>query len=123
MLCFNHQNTQAIALCAGCLKSVCSECRCEIESITSCQSDLCKERIFNNCKINERAEKIYGIGKGKKGLPIQGLFLFLLGILFAISDIILYYHHKYFTYLGILGGCLFIFAGLYQLLRKDRLNY
>jgi hypothetical protein len=125
MKCFNHGENYANGSCKYCSKALCKECSEFIQNIVCCKDNICKTQIAENLEIEERAKKIYSIGKYKRNKisPI-GLFSLSLGLIIGFQCI--YDSVKYGFYetslLNVLLGITFISYGLYNFLRKDQLN-
>lgn len=94
MHCYNHQTKEAIGLCRHCFKGLCQECCQKNEDSLVC-SESCGQKISEIEEINERAKKIYGVGKyePKYRFSLSVILYFCMGVLFTslgISDLFHY---------------------------------
>lgn len=134
MICMNHSQSQALAICSGCNGGICTECACRVvsETIFSCGSLICQEKIENYHVMNKRALEIYQIGKGtKKRISFVGVYFVSFG--FIISCFCLFNFNKMQSIsvdqmlmnsnlLLLSMGLMFLCAGFYHLLRKNRIT-
>lgn len=127
MNCFNHDTKSGIGICKYCVKSICRECYQEVEGILCCKTDRCKIALSESIEMDERAKKIYYIGKYKgKKLNATGLFSTFLGFIMAGVGVTSYLSsdrelNLYDFYL-FAAALLIILMGLWRLFGKDRFN-
>lgn len=96
MECFQHQNVNAVGVCKSCHKAVCHDCAIEIPNGLTCSQE-CADRIGEINEMNERALKIYGIGKHKSKIPATGVIIwFLLASALWVSFLYPYIKKGYF---------------------------
>lgn len=84
MKCFQHQNSDAIGICANCGKGCCPNCVISSEPVISCSAD-CKQSIEENRQILERTKIMYGIGQHqrKHTISTQVILFTVMGLLFV----------------------------------------
>lgn len=77
MICFKHNQNQAIGLCKSCGKAVCPDCVIEFPKGLACSKE-CEEDAKELVEMNERGKKIYGIGEFKSNKLASGVWIWLL---------------------------------------------
>lgn len=83
MKCYQHQQSDAVAICACCGKGCCTDCVISADPVITC-SEVCKVTIEENRQILQRTKMIYGIGEyqGNKVINMQVLLFTIMGALF-----------------------------------------
>jgi len=84
MYCYKHATLAATGICRHCYKGLCRECCDKNENYLAC-SEGCAEKTKDIEEMNERALRIYGIGKHarKQSLSMAVIANFCFGILFV----------------------------------------
>jgi hypothetical protein len=125
MTCFTHNEKASIGSCRQCLRHLCIDCIEMIENCVCCHDLICHQRMREERAIIERSKNIYAIGdKAKRKITANSLFLTLLGIIFIVWGGYMMWFHFDLFFLPLIGmGLVFTCYGLYNIFRKDRLNY
>jgi hypothetical protein len=111
MLCYNHPDRQAVALCKNCQKALCKGCATPEENGFSCSEKCHQEIIASNAMMN-RAKIAYGLQQGKGPVPTTLLLLFSGGIIFLIWGMVDLSGGKSMGFFTLAIGIVFIVLGI-----------
>ncbi|UXA55051.1 hypothetical protein M0D45_10355 [Xanthomonas prunicola] len=106
MLCFNHENTQAIGLCKHCSKALCHSCANDLGFGLACR-DLHEEEVISTTQAIVRSIRAQSIGG--PGRYATAIFYIVLGVLFGGYEVLF---RQNLGFGAVLGG-LFVAYGLY----------
>jgi len=116
MICYNHNEIQAVAVCKNCFKAICKECTISDDNGFAC-SEKCHEEIVVYQSMIEKSKTMYGVKPGRApvmtilllvaGFPFLcfgafslvngdwiGLFTLVMGIIFLVIGTISYINMK-----------------------------
>jgi hypothetical protein len=109
MICYNHRDKQAVAICKNCNKAICEECAIPDENGFAC-SEKCHQEITLAHAMYEKAKMAYGLKPGR--MPLTTIFLIVAGIPFALFGTFELLSGKSFGYFSLTMGIIFIFIGI-----------
>ena len=84
MNCFEHRDRAAIGVCCGCGRGLCEECVSDVQERLACKGK-CEERVKLSSQIVDNHKSV--MANTNKQIRVVSLFLFGLGIIFAILAI------------------------------------
>lgn len=134
MICMQHPQNQAAAICPGCGAGICQECACRVAdgNIWSCCELNCQERITNNHEVNKKVYKIYRIGKyNKKRISWVGLYFISMGLVLLFFSTIDFVDKRFMSLdqisnptnlFMLLMGLIFLSTGFYHGFSRNRLS-
>ncbi len=85
MICYNHKDKQAVAICKNCFKAICEECAIPDDNGFAC-SEKCHQEITTYHSMMENSKTLYGLKPGRT--PIATIFLLVGGVPFIIMGVI-----------------------------------
>jgi hypothetical protein len=117
MICYNHTDKQAVAICKNCFKAICKECAIPDDNGFTC-SDKCHQEIVTYHAMMEKSKTMYGLKPGRA--PITTIFLLIGGVPFLCMGIFSLFNGDWFGLFMLVMGIIFLSLGIvsYINLRK-----
>lgn len=124
MDCFTHVSTAAVGICKYCGRGLCRVCAREGTDGLAC-SQACETEIGELREINQRAKRIYGVGRNaKRHLPLASLMWGAFALLFGGFGIYEYFRRGSIEWFLVLFGtlCAVLCVITYLRMKELKLN-
>jgi hypothetical protein len=109
MICYNHKDKQAIAICKNCFKAICEQCAIPDDNGFAC-SEKCHQEIISYNAMMEKSKAVYGLKPGR--IPVNTLLPIVLGVPFIILGGISLIGREYIGCFPLSAGLIFIAFGI-----------
>jgi hypothetical protein len=117
MICFNHHDQQAVAICKNCHKAVCEECAISDEGGIAC-SIKCQKENLQYHQMMEKSKLVYGLQSGR--IPVATLLLLLAGFPIVILGIYELIIGQLFGIFTIAMGAIFVSIGVFSYINMKK---
>ncbi len=117
MICYNHKNKQAVAICKNCFKAICEQCAIPDDNGFAC-SEKCHQEIISYNMMMEKSKAVYGLKPGR--IPVNTILPLILGIPFVILGAISLIGREYIGCLPLSAGLVFIAYGIASYVNMKR---
>jgi len=113
MLCFNHKETDGVAICKSCGRALCHDCVAEVGISMACRG-RCEAVVARQNDLNERSSSVYP--RAAATYVRSGVFLILMGTCFSWLglDPILHGSKSSANYIFVGLAAIFVFWGILQ---------
>jgi hypothetical protein len=118
MLCYRHQEKNAVAVCANCGKATCPDCCNDTGQGIACSSD-CAQEIQESCQLKQRLKQSLGVGVNPP-MPASVSTYFFFGLILLVTGIYLSYTRPEIDYLTVaVSAVFFVMSGVSYKRYKD----
>jgi hypothetical protein len=121
MICYNHKDKQAVAICKNCFKAICEECAIPDDNGFAC-SEKCHQEIITYHAIMDNSKRLYGLKQGRT--PILTILLLVGGVPFIILGVSTLLNGFWNGLFALVMGIIFISLGIvsYKYMKKTGLR-
>ena len=109
MICYNHHDKQAVAICKNCFKAICEQCAIPDDNGFAC-SEKCHQEIVAYNAMLEKSKMVYGLRSGRA--PVTTILLIVGGIPFTLWGILDLMSGRALGFFTLSIGLIFIVIGI-----------
>lgn len=117
MKCFNHAETDAVAICKSCGKALCKTCSAELSNGIACKNS-CEARVNMLNQMVDNNEKM--IATSNAHIKTSAISSIIFGILFVLMGGFLYYSNDFLGGLFVVMGIAMTVIGIVRLNKKTQ---
>ncbi len=117
MVCYNHQEKQAVSICKNCFKAVCDECAIPDDNGFTC-SEKCHKEIITYNAMMEKSKTMYGLKPGRT--PVTTIFLLLGSLPFLCMGVWSIFNGDWFGLFTLVMGIIFLLVGIISYVNMRR---